>query len=311
VRTAKEALEQSGNPHGISIKDLQVLAASECSEAMGGAEEELDGILKGTAQLVSNLKAARKQAGANFKFGCDQVNFSLRDNRILSTGVSGVVPENLKPASVPLCANHTHAKVVKPAVVTDDEFLVGPELLTQEGVTECRAGLLQEIRQVKGKGDKKVKPKAVHPPGRKQGDPLPVTFNISLLAPGITKKHEGVILRKGNSKLELMAQTDSSENGIYRFMGADQPLVQMEETGKTGGKALQDPTEPPPSDPEERPLTKEPDALIGGLADAESQVVAPPTLDPGQEVPETTSAPIPSPADAGGLSSGGESEKTV
>jgi len=93
---------------------------------------------------------------------------------------------------------------------------------------------------------------------RKQGAPLPVTFNLSLLASGITGKHDGVILRKGNSKLELMAQTDPAENGIYRFMGADQPLVRMEEgtPSKELTQAHADPKPEAPAVPPVQTVTK-------------------------------------------------------
>jgi hypothetical protein len=78
----------------------------------------------------------------------------------------------------------------------------------------------------------KASPTEAAPPllARKQGDPLPVNFNISLTAPGITGKHEDVIVSRGKTKLRLIAQADPSENGVYRYMGPDQPLVRIDET---------------------------------------------------------------------------------
>ena len=62
----------------------------------------------------------------------------------------------------------------------------------------------------------------------KKGSPLLVDFNVNVQAPGLSGKHNNVDIRRGTTRLELTAQTNPAENGIYRFMGADQPLMPMD-----------------------------------------------------------------------------------
>ena len=93
--------------------------------------------------------------------------------------------------------------------------------------------------------------KTAEPPasGHKKGDPLPVNFPVSIAACGLTGKHEDVTLRRGVTKLALTAQADPAENGIYRWMGADVPLMRADAPAQVAAPAQVTTARTNPEDP--------------------------------------------------------------
>ena len=249
---------------------LIIAAVDQFNIAVDATKVELAAIVKATALLIANLKSSLKQADATYQFGLDQINKSPSDSRIQNAGTPGRAATTQSSATE--TPRHSVGDPVPEPTRTkveendpEQSLMLPPELEAAEPAPAEIAGQSEAM----GNGhsivvnpapqlnvdlidpDSGLEPQLPAQPAmvaaapveplllkvRNNGDPLPVDFNISLLAPGITGKHDGVILRKGNSKLKLTAQANPAENGVYRWMGGDQPLVLMVSPTKAKAKA--------------------------------------------------------------------------
>lgn len=255
------------DPNLINDKSRLMFAADKYNQAVDAAKVEVAAVVNVTAQLIKNLKARLKLATDMYQLGRDQINISLADIRIPIVGTPGRASTTLQAAPTrPYAAETLHhafgdreQESNRTKLKQDDRELepASEQLFEREAAEPAPAETLGQS-EAGGNGNSiainpapqptaepvnsnrglepqvpaqpaTVAAETVEPPltAHKKGYPLLVNFPISLTAPGLTGKHNDVILRRGKTKLELTAQADPAENGVYRWMGPDQPLMPM------------------------------------------------------------------------------------
>lgn len=111
------------------------------------------------------------------------------------------------------------SQVIEDIQVGDKVLVVGDDLPLEPGVHEVTLMVTPEDTATP-----LVKPK--------KGEALVIPFNLNVQAPG-TLHVTDFLIGKGKTKFELSHQDNPEENGLYRFMGADAPLVRIEGEAKT------------------------------------------------------------------------------
>lgn len=274
---AKERLEGTGNQNLISDKGLRAFADDQFSQAMGEPKAELDATIRDATLLLASRKADLKRGSNAHQLGRDQINVSLADSRMPNTALPDGAPTTLQVPPVQPGAIETLCKDVEDrgqepiqAKVEENDHEPALGLLPSHGASEPAPTEAAGQSEPVGNGssiaffhapeqatgpvdpDSSVEPLGpaqsvtvaaapMEPPltPRKRGDPLPVNFTINITTPSLlTGKHEGVTLRKGYTKLLLMAQANPDECGFYRYMGPDQPLVRIDEPPATSKEPM-------------------------------------------------------------------------
>ena len=234
--------EATNNPTQIIDTGRLLIAAEQFYLAVDATRVELAADTNATTQLIKSLKAGLKLATEMYQLGLDQIKTrtSQSDSRIPDSSASGGGPIILPVPPVQPDPTETQTPDVDrvqeqakgPIHQRDDSLAAVAHGLrakvegaaTAHAQSETKPETSEEVPVCKHKTAKEARAKGQHV----KGDPLPVKFNVDIAAPGITGNHEGVIVRKGNTKLQLTAQADPAENGTYRYMGADQPLVRID-----------------------------------------------------------------------------------
>ena len=101
-----------------------------------------------------------------------------------------------------------------------------------------------------------VTPPPVVATPRKKGEAVVVSVNVDIKSPGISGVYGGVILGRGKTKLCLTSQAVVAENGVYRFMGADQPLIRLADEVKSKVVQPEDDVPPVHDVPPEEPTSE-------------------------------------------------------